>query len=198
MSSGELKKALEELGEEDVDNKEGSLHVPDAEKLVAIPEASSGQTSARRSKRRVGMIDEVVTTSAERCKALRNEGTPDQPIPFSLVDDSVGISNLDNIGISLGEDNSSINDSWDNLKNSALGGMHERVSIDIKDKVIEKVEKEILEEEELDKIFLKKNCSEIMEEVMDLGSDCDIILPRGHAKKKKNSKGKFLKHFKLS
>jgi hypothetical protein len=64
--------------------------------------------------------------------------------------------------------------------------------------VIEKVDKEILEEEEFNKIFLKNIFSEIMEEVMYLGSDYDIILSRGHTKKKKNIKGKHLKHFKLS
>jgi hypothetical protein len=48
--------------------------------------------------------------------------------------------------------------------------------------VIEKDEQDILEEEKLYKIFLKNICSEIMEEVMDLGSDLDVILPRVQVK----------------
>jgi hypothetical protein len=51
--------------------------------------------------------------------------------------------------------------------------------VDLKEKVIEKVEKEILEEEELDKLLLQNIRGEIMDEVMDLGSDFDVILPRG-------------------
>jgi hypothetical protein len=39
---------------------------------------------------------------------LRNEGTTAEPIHLSLVDDSVAISNLDSIDISLGPDNSSL------------------------------------------------------------------------------------------
>jgi hypothetical protein len=102
---------------------------------------------------------------------------------------------LDNIGISLGTDASSSLASWSNIKNSALGGIQEGVSVDVKEKVIEKVEKEILEEEELDKLLLQNICSEIMEEVMDLGSDFDAILPRGQTKKKLGRKGKKLNNF---
>jgi hypothetical protein len=68
------------------------------------------------------------------------------------------------------------------------------VPISLNDKVLEKEEKEWLEEEELEKLFLKNICSEIMEEVMDLGSDYDVILPRGYNKKKSCRKGE--KHIK--
>jgi hypothetical protein len=47
----------------------------------------------------------------------------------------------------------------------------------------------LLEEGELEKLFLKNICSEIMEEVMDLGSDYDVVFPRGHKKKKSVRKG---------
>jgi hypothetical protein len=83
------------------------------------------------------------------------------------------------------------------LKNSALGSLHERVSVNLKDKVLEKEEKELLEEEELE-LFLKNIYSEIMEEVMDLGSDCDVVLPRGLTKKKDYRKGKKFKNYKNS
>jgi hypothetical protein len=136
--------------------------------------------------------DEVVATSVEHRKALRNEGTIAEPIHFSLADDTVAISNLDNIGISLGPDHLSSLASWASIKNSALGGINEGVSVDLKEKVIEKVEKETIEEEELDKLLLENICGEIMEEVMDLMSDFDVILPRGQ-NKKKDRKGKRVK-----
>jgi hypothetical protein len=39
MSSGKLKKAMEELGEEEEVSKEESLNVPNVEQLATIPEA---------------------------------------------------------------------------------------------------------------------------------------------------------------
>jgi hypothetical protein len=85
MSSGELKKAMGELGEEEEVSKEECLPVPDVKKLAAIPKASPEQSSARRSKRRARAADEVVATSAEHRKALRNEGTSTEHIHLSLV-----------------------------------------------------------------------------------------------------------------
>jgi hypothetical protein len=136
------------------------------------------------------VAEEAVATSAEHRKALSNEGTTAEPIHFSLADDLLAISNLDNIGISLGLHNSSSLTSWASIKNSALGGMHEGFSVDLKERVIEKVENEALEEEEVDKLLLENICGEIMGEVMDLESDFDFILPRGRSKKKKVRKGK--------
>jgi hypothetical protein len=139
----------------------------------------------------------VVGVMVERCKAFRNEGSSEEPIQSFLVNDSDVISNLDTIGVSLGADASSISESVVDLKNSALGSLHERVSVNLKDKVLEKEEKELLEEEELE-LFLKNIYSEIMEEVMDLGSDCDVVLPRGLTKKKDYRKGKKFKNYKNS
>jgi hypothetical protein len=56
MSPCELKKTLEELGEEEEVSKEECHPVPDVEKLVAIPEASLEQSSARRRKCRAGRL----------------------------------------------------------------------------------------------------------------------------------------------
>jgi hypothetical protein len=53
-------------------------------------------------------------------------------------------------------------------------------------------EKKELLEEELDKLFLKNICSEIMDEVMDLGGDCDVMLSESHNRKKGSKKGKRL------
>jgi hypothetical protein len=54
----------------------------------------------------LGEIDEVVGASAEQRKAFRNEGNSDEPTQSLLVNDFDVISNLDNIGISLGVDRS--------------------------------------------------------------------------------------------
>jgi hypothetical protein len=153
MSSAELKKALEELGEEEEVSKEESFNLPNVDQLVAVPEASLEQSSAGWSKHRAREIDEVVGASTEWCKAFRNEDNSDEPTQSLLVNDFEVISHLDNIGISLRVDRSSINESSVNHKNSALGCLHERAPIDLKDKVLEKAKKEVLEEEELEKLF---------------------------------------------
>jgi hypothetical protein len=153
MSSAKLKKALEELGEEEEVSKEESFNLPNVDQLVAVPEASLEQSSAGWSKHRAREIDEVVGASTEWCKAFRNEDNSDEPTQSLLVNDFEVISHLDNIGISLRVDRSSINESSVNHKNSALGCLHERAPIDLKDKVLEKAKKEVLEEEELEKLF---------------------------------------------
>jgi hypothetical protein len=78
---------------------------------------------------------------AERRRAFMNEGNSEEPTQSFLVNDSDVISNLHTTGISLGVDASSISESVVNLKNSALGSLHERVSVNLKDKVLEKEEK---------------------------------------------------------
>jgi hypothetical protein len=70
--------------------------------------------------------------------------------------------------------------------------------VDKKSQVLDKAEQERLEEEELDKIFLKNICSEIMDEVMDLGSDFDVILPSASKNKSKHRRGKKVFHYKSS
>jgi hypothetical protein len=91
MSLRELKRALEELGEdEEVSKEEGP--VSDVKKLAAIPEVSLEQSSVRRSKRRARVADEVVATLVKRRKELRNEGTSTKPVHLPLVDDAVAIS----------------------------------------------------------------------------------------------------------
>jgi hypothetical protein len=65
MSSDELKKALEELGEEEEVSKEESLAVSGVNNLAAIPGASPEQTSARRSKCRAGVVDELVSVPSQ-------------------------------------------------------------------------------------------------------------------------------------
>ena len=58
-----------------------------------------------------------------------------------------------------------------------------------KTNVLEKEEKELAEEEELDKFILNHLCGEIMEEIMDLGNDqVDLIASKTKLKSKKSKK----------
>jgi hypothetical protein len=143
------------------------------------------------------VADEEVGVVAEHRKALRNEGTSDQSTPLFTVNDSLVISNLNGIGISLGDNEVIISGALENMKEHAARRVHEQVQSVLKDVVLEKEEKELLEEEELDKLFLKNICSEIMDEVMDMGSESNIILPCVHKRKKGSRKGnKFIRRSK--
>jgi hypothetical protein len=77
-----------------------------------------------------------------------------------------------------------------NSREKVFGSIHEYDPLSFKEKVLEKEEKELLEEDKLEKLFLKNICGEIMEEVLDLGSDCVVILPRDYKILKANRKGK--------
>jgi hypothetical protein len=94
MSSAELQKALQEIGDEEEVTMKDDGDASGVEQLAAIPEASPDLSSARRSKHRAGEVDEFVGLSAERRKALRNEGmsTGSDPAPFAP--DSVVVSNM--------------------------------------------------------------------------------------------------------
>ncbi|TVU40757.1 hypothetical protein EJB05_14233, partial [Eragrostis curvula] len=132
------------------------------EDLAAIPEASPVHSASRKSKRSAASVDDESRDRAEKLKASRNEGP-----------DSVSVSG-----------------SVACLKNVELSRLNNVNWIDKKMKVIEKEEKELADEEELDKFILNHLCGEIMEEVMDLGNDQDDrIVPRPKPKSKNKVKG---------
>lgn len=104
--------------------------------------------------------------------------------------DELIISNCSSIGISLGADITSVKGWIDDLKKVELDRLHVIHVVD-KKKVLEKEEKELAEEEELDKFILNHLCGEIMEEVMDLRNDqVDRIAPKTKPKSKKNKRGR--------
>jgi hypothetical protein len=184
MDTTKLEMVLKKWGDEEENSR-----LPSAEEMAAIPVASPKQSKARRSNCRVGEVDEVVGVTAKRYKSLRNEGISVEPAPSSLVNDSMVISNLNAIGVCLGDNDDSVCKSLINIREKTLGSLQEHVPISLKDAVLEKEGKE-LEEEKLEKLFLTNICSEIIEELMDLKSDCDVVLPRGYNKKKSFKKGK--------
>jgi hypothetical protein len=101
LNTNELEMALKEWGDEEENSKP-----PSAEEMAATPEALPEQSAARRSKHRVGEVDED-----ERHKAFRNKGNSVEPNSVYLAQDSVSICNLNSIGISLGVDDVSTNES---------------------------------------------------------------------------------------
>jgi hypothetical protein len=184
MDTTKLEMALKEWGEEEESSK-----LPSVEEMVAIPEVWSEQSADRRSKCQVGEVDEEVGVTDEHRKALRNEGNSIKPAPSFPITNSMVISNLNAIGVCLGDNDDSVCKSLINIREKTLGSLQEHVPISLKDEVLEKEGKE-LEEEKLEKLFLTNICSEIIEELMDLKSDCDVVLPRGYNKKKSFKKGK--------
>jgi hypothetical protein len=80
---------------------------------------------ARRSKQRAGAADEEVGVLAERWKALRNEGTSMLPPTLFTVNDSLVISNLSEIGISLGDNEACVSGSLATIKEKAAGRLQE-------------------------------------------------------------------------
>jgi hypothetical protein len=111
------------------------------------------------------------------------------------------MSNLGVVGISLGQDQSSIASSLSNLRQVEIDRVLCKPKIDKIDNIFDVEEKEEIENEEVYKLILNSLCSEIMEEVMDLGSaypkDCNTTpISRAsststkRAKKRKNRKGK--------
>jgi hypothetical protein len=62
-----------------------------------------------------------VGVSTERHKAKRNEGNSDDCSPSSLINNFVVVSNLNAIGICLGDDDVSVDKSVSSIKEMALG-----------------------------------------------------------------------------
>jgi hypothetical protein len=152
MSSAELKRALEEIGDEEEVSKD-DRNAPGVEQLAAIPEASPDMSSARRSKCWAEDADQFVGLLAERRKAIRNEGMLPDSSPVSSAADTVIVSNMESIGVSLGQDLDSVKLSVSSLKNLASVNLAEKGIEDKKTRVVERDEQDRLEEEELDKIF---------------------------------------------
>jgi hypothetical protein len=135
---------LKEWGEDEESSK-----LPSAEELAAIPEMAPTQVSTRRSTRRAGEADEEVGVSDEHRKALRNEGISDDCSPSSLINNYVVVSNLNAIGICLGDDDVRVDKSVSSIKEMVLGSKHECIPISLKDNVLEKEENVLLEEVEI-------------------------------------------------
>jgi hypothetical protein len=92
--------------------------------MAAIPEA---ETPGRRSKHRAETVDESSMERAERIKAACNldfQGNSKSPQPTSILfSDEEVLNNLGVVGISLGQDKSSVTSSWNSLRQVELDRM---------------------------------------------------------------------------
>jgi hypothetical protein len=76
------------------------------------------------------------------------------------------------------------------IREKALGSGQECVEVSIVDKVVDKEEKEMLEEEELETLLWRNICSEIMDKVMDPESDYGVVLLDGFNLERSSGRGK--------
>jgi hypothetical protein len=118
-----------------------------------------------------------VALKAERLKALKNEGNiVSQPDVFSF-DNVPFISNLGVVGISLGSDDSSAALLIAEISKSVQSRKCSKsVGIEKKCEVMDLEEKELAEEDEVEKLLIQNICGKIMDEVIDFGGD-DFVIP---------------------
>jgi hypothetical protein len=152
--------------------------------MAAVPEASP---PSHRSKRRADNADQANLEQVEKLKAAHNldtsfdQGTSDQTaIPILHFTKEHIVDNLESIGIRLGSGELEISKTVAKINSPVIDSY---VAPGVKDeisRIFDQEEKELAEEEEVDKLILNSLCSEIMDEVMNLDSayplDCKTIL----------------------
>jgi hypothetical protein len=107
------------------------------------------------------------------------------------------IDNLESIDINLGNGESEVCKEVDRIKSRENDRCVEQFTKDEVSRIFDQEEKELAEEEEVDKLILNSLCSEIMDQVMDLDSaypsDCKTIprkkSPQRSQKGKRSDKG---------
>ena len=161
--------------------------VPDPAELAAIPEVSVSELC--HSNRVAITSDGEVLHQATRLRADKDntvqssKGDICEPSSFSSLPDEFIHSSFSSIGVSLGYDDTSISKSILELEELEGKMMHESRSKDWKSVLLDKEEKNMAEEEEIDKFILNRLCGEIMDEVMDASSDPnDLTVPLSKTK----------------
>lgn len=141
MTESELSAELKDIAAQWTPNSS-----QDVTSMAVIPEAATGSSVSRRSKRRADTVDEDTGTRAERLKACRNLETEfvegNQTESFLHFSDSNFISNLHTVGISLGVDDSDTKQSINLLKNVEKERLENRTKQDVKTKAIDLDERE--------------------------------------------------------
>lgn len=172
------------------------------ESLAAIPEVQLGASATRSSKRRAMTADEDSLSRAARLKAGRNlqeqfvKGT--KPDSFLYLNDEVIASGLNNLGVTLGLDSTSVSESIAYIKKIEQNRLLEDNQQDLKSRVFAQEEKEIAEEEEIDRVILNNLCSDIMDEVLDVGSEQIVLARTAHGRRKSSSTNRKSKNKKQS
>jgi hypothetical protein len=109
---------------------------------------------------------------------------------FDKLDDASVISNLLELGISLGSDESNANLVANEIRLLVQTNKQLIEREDTRSEEFEVEEKVLAEEEEIDKLFLQNICSEILVEVMDFRGDDFVIPTRNITRNQKLRKGK--------
>lgn len=146
----------------------------------------------RSSKRRASTADDDSVHRAARLKAGRNlqdefKGTTVNS--FLHVPNESIASSLNNIGVSIGSDFMAVTDSITHIKQIERDRLLTDNTTDLKTSVFDKEEKEMAEEDEVDRFILNNLCSEIMDEVMDQDSE-HIVQAHTDPRKGTTSKNK--------
>lgn len=164
--------------------------------LAAIPEART--SDLRRSKRRANNSDEVVLNHASKLKASKDvdikhaEGENTNTSSFIHFHAEFIHASFSTIGIDLGKDSTSIKDSVIDMKKGDEYRLSETRCTDWKTEVLNKEEKNMADQEEVDTFILNHLCGEIMDEVMDASgdpSDLTTALAKTNKPKSKDRKG---------
>lgn len=160
--------------------------------LAAIPEARQGASATHSSKRRAASTDEDSVQLAARLKAGRNlqftEGTQDTPESFINFSKTTIVSGLSNIGVSIGVDNKDIDDSIELIKQVEQSRLKEESKEDFKTVVFDNEEKDMANEDEVDRLILSNLCTDIMDEVLDMSSEHLVVAHTDHGRQSSLSK----------
>jgi hypothetical protein len=154
------------------------------------------------------VVDESSLEHAERIKATRNldlnsgKGKTDYAHhSFLQFSNDIVIRNLDVFGINLGHNQTTIDTSISSLRQVEQNRLVCKLEVDLIGDIFDVEEKEEMENEEVDKLFLNSRCSEIMNEVINLSTaypnGCNSTprarsssTPMNSAKRKKQRKQK--------
>lgn len=176
----------------EVATEEAGLATP--ESLAAIPEVALGASVTGSSKRRALSIDDDSVTRAAKIKAGRNlqeEFAGNITAESFLHVPNVSIAaSQNNIGVSIGSDINTVNQSIDHMKQIEQARLTLDHAQDLRSTVFDKLEKEMEEDDEVDRLILTNLCHDIMDEVMDQGSEHIFQARTGVNKSTTSSKSK--------
>jgi hypothetical protein len=136
---------------------------------VVILEASHLMSGARRSKHRASDSDVEVVLKVKKMKVLKNEGNSDHKHPQVSFDNAAMIPNLEKIGFSFGNSKGSTSHRWSDLNRALPSCSGVANNLDKRRDILDLEEKELADEEEVDRLQHQNICGDIMEEVMDVG-----------------------------
>lgn len=172
-------------------------------KLSAIPEAAV--SPSRRSKRRASDSDQLVLQRAEKSKADKNlenlhvKGNLINDVSFLHFSNDQISASIKSLGIITSSPNVVLDDVINDLRSMEENRLSDHVRLSTTKGFSNNVDGDLVDDHFDDNFLLQHLCSEIMEEVMDSGGDCDNCLqttldsrdsPSNSKKKGKKGKNK--------